>query len=111
QAGRYRQSHQFGVECFGFSGAEADFEVIQLAWELIAHYKLSGATLNINTIGDDACRPRYREALLAHLRPHAAELSEDSQRRLERNPLRVLDSKSPQDAPFIETAPAFESVL
>jgi len=110
QAGRYRQSHQFGVECFGYTGPEADVEVIQLAWELIARYKL-GATLNINTIGDAACRPRYREALLAHFRPHAAELSEESQKRLERNPLRILDSKSPQDAPLIKTAPAFETIL
>ena len=111
QAGRFRQAHQFGVECFGYAGAEADFEVIQLAYSLIAHYKLSGATININTIGDEACRPRYREALLAHFRPHLAELSEDSQKRLERNPLRVLDSKSPADEPFVKTAPAFESVL
>ncbi|MDP9017778.1 MAG: histidine--tRNA ligase [Candidatus Eremiobacteraeota bacterium] len=111
QAGRYRQAHQFGVECFGYQGAEADFEVIQLAWELIASYQLKGATLNINTIGDEHCRPQYRQALLDHFRPHLAELSQDSQKRLERNPLRVLDSKAPQDAPFVERAPTFESVL
>ncbi len=111
QKGRYRQSHQFGIECFGFAGPEADFEVIQLAWELIAHYKLAGASININSVGDSVCRSRYREALLAHFRPHLAELSADSQKRLERNPLRLLDSKSPQDEPFLKTAPAFESVL
>ena len=110
QAGRYRQSHQFGIECFGYEGPEADLEVIQLAWQLIAGYGLS-ATLNLNTIGDAVCRPRYREALVAHFAPHVAELSEDSRKRLERNPLRVLDSKAPQDAPFIKTAPAFERVL
>ncbi|MFN2527821.1 MAG: histidine--tRNA ligase [Candidatus Baltobacteraceae bacterium] len=110
QAGRYRQSHQFGVECFGYTGPQADMEVIQLAWQLISRYKL-GARLNINTIGDAACRPRYREALLAHFRPHAAELSEDSQNRLERNPLRILDSKSPQDAALVQSAPAFETIL
>jgi len=110
QAGRFRQSHQFGIECFGYAGPQADMEVIQLAWQLIARYKL-GAKLNINTIGDSACRPRYREALLAHFRPHAAELSEDSQNRLERNPLRILDSKSPQDAALVQSAPTFETIL
>ncbi|HTX59827.1 MAG TPA: histidine--tRNA ligase, partial [Verrucomicrobiae bacterium] len=111
QKGRYRQSHQFGVECFGFAGAEADLEVISLAWELVRSYGISDAVLNINSIGDDVCRPRYREALLAHFRPHAAQLGADSQRRLERNPLRLLDSKDERDAPFVATAPTFESLL
>jgi histidyl-tRNA synthetase len=105
QAGRYRQAHQFGVECFGVPGAEADVEVIQIAAMLIARYGIGEAALNINSVGDPVCRPRYREALLAHFRPHAAELSTDSQRRLERNPLRILDSKDPQDASFVATAP------
>jgi len=105
QAGRYRQAHQFGVECFGVPGAEADVEVIQIAAMLIARYGIGEAALNINSVGDPVCRPRYREALLAHFRPHAAELSADSQRRLERNPLRILDSKDPQDASFVATAP------
>ncbi len=111
QKGRYRQSHQFGVECTGFTGPEADLEVIALAWELVREHGLTDAELNINSIGDDVCRPRYRNALLAHFRPHLQELSADSQRRLERNPLRVLDSKDARDLPFIETAPSFESVL
>jgi histidyl-tRNA synthetase len=111
QKGRYRQSHQFGIECFGFAGAEADLEVISLAWELIRGHGIRDAKLNINSIGDDVCRPRYREALLAHFRPNLERLSEDSRRRLERNPLRLLDSKDPADVPFVETAPTFESVL
>ena len=111
QKGRYRQAHQFGVECVGFRGPEADAEVIALAWELVRSYGLTDATLNINTIGDDTCRPRYREALLEHFRPHASELSEDSQRRLERNPLRLLDSKDERDRPFVDSAPTLESVL
>jgi histidyl-tRNA synthetase len=111
QKGRYRQSHQFGVECFGFSGPEADLEVISLAWELTRDYGISDAVLNINTLGDDACRPLYREALLAHFRPHLATLSEDSRRRLERNPLRLLDSKDPADRPYVESAPTLESIL
>jgi histidyl-tRNA synthetase len=110
QAGRYRQAHQFGVECTGFNGPEADVEVIALAMHLFRSYGLSPA-LNLNSIGDDECRPRYREALLAHFRPHLQSLSEDSQRRLERNPLRLLDSKAPQDQPFLDTAPTFEEYL
>ncbi|MBV8117365.1 MAG: histidine--tRNA ligase, partial [Candidatus Eremiobacteraeota bacterium] len=110
QKGRYRQSHQFGVECTGFTGPEADLEVIALAWELVRMHGISDAVLNINSIGDDVCRPRYREALLEHFRPHLHELSAESQRRLERNPLRVLDSKDERDRPFVETAPTFESV-
>jgi histidyl-tRNA synthetase len=111
QKGRYRQSHQFGVECFGVAGPEADAEVISMAWELTREYALNDVILNINTIGDAACRPVYRQRLLDHFRPHLPELSEESRRRLERNPLRVLDSKDPADRPFVATAPAFEDSL
>jgi histidyl-tRNA synthetase len=111
QAGRYREAHQFGIECFGFAGPEADVEVIGVAVALINRYGLGGVTVRLNSVGDEVCRPRYREALLAHFRPHAAELSADSQSRLERNPLRILDSKSPADAPFVATAPALLDVL
>jgi histidyl-tRNA synthetase len=111
QKGRYRQSHQFGVECTGYTGPEADLEVIALAWELVRSYGIDDAVLNVNSIGDDACRPLYRDALLAHFRPHLSELSADSQRRLERNPLRLLDSKDEKDRPFVDSAPTFESVL
>jgi len=111
QKGRYRQAHQFGVECTGYAGPEADFEVISLAWELVRGHAISDAELRLNTIGDEVCRPRYREALLAHFRPHADALSPDSQRRLERNPLRVLDSKDERDRALIASAPAFQSVL
>ncbi len=111
QKGRYRQAHQFGVECFGFEGPEADLEVIALAWSLVRAYGIDDARIVLNSIGDAACRPRYRAALLEHFRPHAATLSEESQRRLERNPLRVLDSKDPRDAALVASAPALESTL
>ncbi|HEY8314027.1 MAG TPA: histidine--tRNA ligase [Candidatus Baltobacteraceae bacterium] len=111
QAGRYRQSHQFGIECIGYEGPEADVEVIALAWELLQSYRLSDVVLNLNSIGDDVCRPKYREALFAHFRPHLETLSEDSQRRLERNPLRLLDSKAAEDKPYVDSAPTFEEVL
>ncbi len=111
QRGRYRQSHQFGIECFGFEGPEADLEVISLAWELIRSFGIDDASLNINSIGDEACRPQYRAALLEHFRPHLAAMSEDARRRIERNPLRLLDSKDPADIPYVESAPTFEAHL
>jgi histidyl-tRNA synthetase len=111
QAGRYREAHQFGIECFGFAGPEADVEVIGVATALIGRYGLAGVTVRLNSVGDDVCRPRYRQALLAHFGPHAAELSADSRSRLERNPLRILDSKSPADAPFIAGAPTLLETL
>jgi histidyl-tRNA synthetase len=111
QKGRYRQANQFGVECFGVPGPEADVEVIQIAAMLLARYGITDAVLNVNSVGDKVCRPVYRQALLDHFRPHAAELSADSQRRLERNPLRILDSKDPHDAPFVASAPTMLEYL
>ncbi len=105
QKGRYRQPHQFGVECYGYAEPEADVEVISLAWQLVRSHGISDARLQLNSIGDAVCRERYREALLAYLRPLAPTLSEDSQRRLERNPLRVLDSKDPRDGEAVKNAP------
>jgi histidyl-tRNA synthetase len=110
QAGRYREAHQFGVECFGFAGPEADVETIALADDLLRAHGLS-VTVALNTIGDDVCRPRYREALFAHFDAHRAALSDDSQRRLDRNPLRILDSKAPEDRALVETAPTMHDVL
>ena len=110
QAGRFRQAHQFGVECFGFSGPESDVEVIALAHEIVRVNGLS-VTVSLNSIGDDVCRPRYREALHAHFAPRRDELSADSQRRLERNPLRILDSKAPEDRALVDAAPTMLDVL
>jgi histidyl-tRNA synthetase len=104
QRGRFREAHQFGAEAFGFAGPEADVEVMQVAHELLRAYGVV-AQLEINSIGDAVCRTNYRSALLEHLRARKDELSEDSQRRLEHNPLRVLDSKAPQDRAAVESAP------
>ena len=110
QAGRYREAHQFGIECFGFAGPEADVETIALAHEVLRAHGL-GVTVAINSIGDATCRPRYREALFAHFAPHRDALSPDSQRRLDRNPLRILDSKAPQDRALVASAPTMLDVL
>ncbi|MBV9333732.1 MAG: histidine--tRNA ligase [Candidatus Eremiobacteraeota bacterium] len=111
QKGRYRQSHQFGVECFGFAGPEADVEVISLAWDLVRGYDVADASLNLNSLGDGVCRPLYRQALLDHFRPHLEAMSVESRERARRNPLRLLDSKDPDDAPYIASAPVPESFL
>jgi histidyl-tRNA synthetase len=111
QAGRYRQSHQFGIECAGYEQPEADAEVISLAWDLLQEYKIGGVALHLNSIGDEACRPKYRDALRAHFMPHRDALSADSQRRLERNPLRLLDSKAAEDQALIKNAPQLDSFL
>jgi histidyl-tRNA synthetase len=111
QRGRYRQSHQFGVENFGYGGPESDLEVISLAWQLVQSYRIDDATLNLNSLGDERCRPRYRAALLEHFDRHLAEMSEDARRRAQQNPLRLLDSKDPADARYVESAPALESFL
>ncbi len=111
QRGRYRQSHQFGVECFGFAGPEADLEVISLAWELVQSYGIADATLNVNSLGDERCRPAYRKALLEYFRPNLGAMSEGARERAQRNPLRLLDSKDAADIPYIERAPVLESFL
>ena len=110
QAGRYRQANQFGVECFGVAGAEADVEVIAIAADLIARYRIE-VVLQINSVGDMACRSAYRQALIDHFRPHLDRLSGDSARRLERNPLRILDSKAEKDSELIASAPTFIDLL
>jgi histidyl-tRNA synthetase len=111
QKGRLRQAHQFGVECFGFAGPEADAEVIALAFEALRAHQVDDAVLRLNSIGDEVCRPRYREALLQYFRPRADLLSDDSRRRLETNPLRILDSKAEADRELVEGAPTMLDVL
>lgn len=109
--GRYRQFYQLGCEIYGDGGPYVDAELIDLVVELLGAIGVTDIEVLINSLGYEDTRDRYREALLAYLRPHAASLSEDSQRRLERNPLRVLDSKSPQDQAIAEQAPSILDFL
>ena len=94
QAGRYRQFTQWDVEVLGDPGPAIDAELIELAHRFYVEVGLTGVVAHLNSIGDAECRPRYRESLIAHFRPHVEALSEDSRRRLEANPLRVLDDKA-----------------
>ena len=105
QAGRFRQFHQFGVEAIGDGDAAVDLEVIQLAMDTMARLGLGEMTLVLNNIGDMADRPRYIDALREHFQPHAAHLSADDKRRLETNPLRLLDSKQLAGESFMADAP------
>lgn len=98
QAGRYRQLYQFDVEAIGDASPALDAEVIEIAARWFRDLGLRQVSLQLNSVGDAACRPRYREALLEYLRPLTAGLSHDSQRRVETNPLRVLDSKEDEEA-------------
>ena len=112
QKGRFRQFHQIGIELMGVAEPQADVEVIEVGAEILDKLGILARTvLELNTLGDTASRKAYREALTAHFARHEAELSEDSRRRLYVNPLRILDSKSHADRPFVADAPAFEKYL
>ncbi|HHH47251.1 MAG TPA: histidine--tRNA ligase, partial [Thiotrichales bacterium] len=111
QKGRYRQFHQIGVEAFGMAGPDVDAEQILLCrriWEVLG---IQGLRLEINSLGDLPDRRAYRERLVAHLREHRDALDAEALRRLETNPLRILDSKNPALRPVIEAAPAFHEFL
>ncbi|HJK92965.1 MAG TPA: histidine--tRNA ligase [Polyangiaceae bacterium LLY-WYZ-15_(1-7)] len=103
--GRYRQFYQAGCEVYGDPGPHCDAEMIDMVVRFLEALGVRDVEVLINSLGSGDTRERYREALLAYLRPHAAKLSEDSQRRLERNPLRVLDSKAAQDQEIAADAP------
>ncbi len=106
QRGRYRQFHQIGVETFGFDGPDIDAELIFMSARFLKRLGLSEhTTLQINSLGSKATRAAYRDILVAYLNEHREQLDEDSLRRLESNPLRVLDSKNPQMQAMIQSAP------
>ncbi len=112
QKGRQRQFTQFGVELLGVETPQADIEVIAMAYEFLEKLGLSGqVTVEINSLGDAESRDAYRAKLVAYLKEHYDELSEDSKNRLERNPLRVLDSKEECDREVVENAPLYADSL
>lgn len=105
QKGRYRQFHQIGVEAYGLPGPDVDAELILMNARLWRALRIEGLGLQINSLGTAASRARYREALVGYLRAHREALDDDSRRRLETNPLRILDSKNPAMQPVIAQAP------
>lgn len=109
--GRYRQFYQAGCELFGDPGPLCDAETIDLVAGFLKRIGIDDFVVHVNSLGSGGTRERYREALLAHLTPLKDKLSEDSQRRLERNPLRILDSKDPRDQEAARGAPSILDLL
>jgi histidyl-tRNA synthetase len=111
QKGRFREFHQLDAEIIGAGEPQADVELLAFADQLLKELGITGAILKLNTLGDPETRNAWRDALHQHFRGHASALSEDSQTRLERNPLRILDSKAHQDWPIVDSAPTIDEFL
>lgn len=111
QAGRLREFHQIGVECFGSNNPATDVETIAMAAQFFNEIGIRNVTLQLNSLGNAESRAAYRQALIDYLMPLKENLSKDSQRRLEENPLRVLDSKEKEDKLAVENAPSILDYL
>jgi len=112
QKGRFRQFHQIGAELIGVAQPQADIEVIALGQRILRMLGIADrVVLELNTLGDPESRAAYRDALVGYFSARVSELSEDSRRRLERNPLRILDSKDPGDQRLAAEAPDFAEYL
>ncbi len=111
QKGRFRQFHQLDAEVIGSAEPQADVELLALADQLLRELGIEGVTLQLNTLGDAETRDAWRAALVKHFEAHRGELSEDSLTRLEKNPLRILDSKDPRDRPIADAAPGIDSFI
>lgn len=112
QKGRYRQFHQIDAEIIGAAEPQADVELLTMADQLLKELGIAeGVTLQLNTLGDAETREAWRAALVAHFEAHRGELSEDSLTRLEKNPMRILDSKDPRDRPIADSAPDIDAYL
>jgi histidyl-tRNA synthetase len=109
QKGRFRQFHQLDAEVIGAAEPAADVELLAMADQLLQELGVAdGVTLQLNTLGDAETRDAWRQALVAHFEAHRGELSEDSQARLDKNLLRILDSKDPRDRPIADAAPGID---
>ncbi|OZA93951.1 histidine--tRNA ligase [Altererythrobacter sp. H2] len=111
QKGRYRQFHQIDAEIIGAAEPQADVELLAMADQVIRELGIEGVTLHLNTLGDGDTRAAWRAALIDYFGAVKGELSEDSQERLEKNPLRILDSKDPRDRKFFADAPKIDDFL
>ena len=111
QRGRYRQFFQAGAEIIGDAGPACDAELIDVLVGFLSDLRIPDLTVHLNTIGGKDTRKRYRDAIVEALTPRAASLSEDSQRRLQTNPLRILDSKDPRDVEAVTHVPPITSLL
>ena len=108
QKGRFREFHQLDAEIIGAAEPQADVELLAFADQLLKELGIKGVTLQLNTLGDADSRDEWRARLVEHFAANRSSLSEDSQRRLDNNPLRILDSKDPKDRPFADSAPVMQ---
>ena len=112
QKGRFRQFHQLDAEILGASEPQADVEVLCFADQLLRELGIGGSVVcKLNTLGDPATRAAWRDALHGHFAGHRGDLSEESRDRLDRNPVRILDSKAHQDWPIVDSAPVIDDYL
>lgn len=111
QKGRQRQFHQFGIEILGSDDPVADVETISFMMSIYNRIGISNTTLKINSVGDPESRERYKKALVDYFSPFREKLSKISMSRLEKNPMRILDSKEEEDQPFLEGAPVISDYL
>ncbi|MBD8679295.1 histidine--tRNA ligase [Sphingomonas sp. CFBP 13720] len=112
QKGRYRQFHQIDAEVIGAAEPMADIELLAMADQLLHELGIAdGVTLQLNTLGDAETRDAWRAALVEHFEAHRGDLSEDSIKRLDKNPMRILDSKDPRDRPIADSAPGIDGFL
>lgn len=111
QKGRQRQFHQFGAELIGSAAPVADAEIIAFMVEVYREIGIANTTLKINSVGDPESRKTYKQALISYFTPFRDQLSDISKTRLESNPMRILDSKEPEDQPIIENAPIITDFL
>ena len=111
QKGRFREFHQLDAEIIGAGEPQADVELLAFADQLLKELGITGAVLKLNTLGDPETRANWRDALHEHFSGHVSALSDDSQARLGRNPLRILDSKAHQDWPVVDSAPVIDDFL
>ena len=108
QKGRQRQFHQFGVEAIGSANPEQDAEVISLGWDILKSFGIKSLELKLSSIGSKSCRENFKSELVKYLNPFIPKLSEVSQRRLEKNPLRILDTKNKNEIEIVKSAPKIE---
>ena len=108
QKGRYRQFHQLDAEIIGAAEPQADVELLALGSLLLSELGIKAVTLKLNTLGDAESRDAWRARLVEHFSAHRDQLSDDSRERLEKNPLRILDSKDPRDRQFVDSAPVMQ---
>ena len=108
QKGRQRQFHQFGVEAIGSANPEQDTEVISLGWDILKSFGIKSLELKLSSIGSKSCRENFKSELVKYLNPFIPKLSEVSQRRLEKNPLRILDTKNKDEIEIVKSAPKIE---